>query len=206
MISGSLRFMRPYIATLRQNCYTYRALEKIIFGFFLSPFERGHDVMTFKVGDNAVYPGHGVGRIAAIETKEILGNKQTFYSIQIIETGMKIMIPSHNVASVGLRPIISTEEAQVVLGILKEKNVKIDNQTWNRRYREYMEKIKTGSVYEIAEVLRDLFVLKVDKELSFGERKMLDTARNLLLKELSLATDKEKLFQEEEVKQIFGVV
>jgi CarD family transcriptional regulator len=92
------------------------------------------------------------------------------------------------------------------LGILKEKNVKIDNQTWNRRYREYMEKIKTGSVYEIAEVLRDLFVLKVDKELSFGERKMLDTARNLLLKELSLATDKEKLFQEEEVKQIFGVV
>ena len=69
-----------------------------------------------------------------------------------------------------------------------------------------MEKIKTGSVYEIAEVLRDLFVLKVDKELSFGERKMLDTARNLLLKELSLATDKEKLFQEEEVKQIFGVV
>jgi CarD family transcriptional regulator len=119
---------------------------------------------------------------------------------------MKIMIPSHNVASVGLRPIISIEEAQKVLGILKEKNVKIDNQTWNRRYREYMEKIKTGSVYEIAEVLRDLFVLKVDKELSFGERKMLDTARNLLLKELSLATDKEKLFQEEEVKQIFGVV
>ncbi|MFN9065907.1 MAG: CarD family transcriptional regulator, partial [Bdellovibrionales bacterium] len=104
-----------------------------------------------------------------------------------------------------LRPIISVEEAQKVLGILKEKNVKIDNQTWNRRYREYMEKIKTGSVYEIAEVLRDLFVLKVDKELSFGERKMLDTARNLLLKELSLATDKEKLFQEDEVKQIFGV-
>lgn len=197
--------MRAYIATLRQNCYTYKAL-KNHFWFFMGPFERGHDVMTFKVGDNAVYPGHGVGRIAAIETKEILGNKQTFYSIQIIETGMKIMIPSHNVASVGLRPIISTEEAQVVLGILKEKNVKIDNQTWNRRYREYMEKIKTGSVYEIAEVLRDLFVLKVDKELSFGERKMLDTARNLLLKELSLATDKEKLFQEEEVKQIFGVV
>jgi len=160
---------------------------------------------TFKVGDNAVYPGHGVGRITAIETKEILGNKQTFYSILILETGMKIMIPQHNVATVGLRPIISTDEAQRVLSILKEKNVKIDNQTWNRRYREYMEKIKTGSVYEIAEVLRDLFVLKVDKELSFGERKMLDTARNLLLKELTLAADKEKLFQEEEVKQIFGV-
>ncbi len=160
---------------------------------------------SFKVGDNAVYPGHGVGRILSIETKEILGSKQTFYSIQIIETGMKIMIPQNNVASVGLRPIISKEEAQVVVGILKEKDVKVDTQTWNRRYREYMEKIKTGSVYEIAEVLRDLFVLKIDKELSFGERKMLDTARNLLLKELTLATSETELFEEEEVKSIFGV-
>jgi CarD family transcriptional regulator len=160
---------------------------------------------SFNVGDNAVYPGHGVGRILSIETKEILGNKQTFYSIQIIETGMKIMIPQNNVVSVGLRPIISKAEAQKVVGILKEKDVKVDNQTWNRRYREYMEKIKTGSVYEIAEVLRDLFVLKIDKELSFGERKMLDTARNLLLKELTLATSESELFEEEEVKSIFGV-
>ena len=83
--------------------------------------------------------------------------------------------------------------------------VKIDNQTWNRRYREYMEKIKTGSVFEIAEVLRDLFLLKADKELSFGERKMLDSARSLLLKELTLATSQEELFMEEEVKAIFGV-
>lgn len=159
----------------------------------------------FKVGQNAVYPGHGVGRILSIETKEILGNKQTFYSVQILETGMKIMIPQNNVKSVGLRPIISKEEAGKVVGILKERDVKIDNETWNRRYREYMEKIKTGSVYEIAEVLRDLFVLKIDKELSFGERKMLDTARTLLLKELTLATSEEELFTEEEVKDIFGL-
>lgn len=162
-------------------------------------------MVTFKVGENAVYPGHGVGRILAIETKEILGNKQTFYSVQIIETGMKIMIPRDNVKSVGLRPIISLEEADKVVGILKEREVKIDNQTWNRRYREYMEKIKTGSVYEIAEVLRDLFVLKVDKELSFGERKMLDTARTLLFKELSLATNGNGLFEEPELKEIFGL-
>jgi CarD family transcriptional regulator len=115
------------------------------------------------------------------------------------------MIPKDNVNSVGLRPIISKNEAEKVIGILKVKDVKIDNQTWNRRYREYMEKIKTGSVFEIAEVLRDLFLLKVDKELSFGERKMLDTARNLLLKELSLATDEASLFKEDEVKAIFGV-
>lgn len=159
----------------------------------------------FKAGDNAVYPGHGVGKVLAIETKEILGSQQTFYSVQIIETGMKIMIPKNNVASVGLRPIISPEEAAKVVGILKVKDVKIDTQTWNRRYREYMEKIRTGSVYEIAEVLRDLFLLKVDKELSFGERKMLDTARNLLLKELTLATSQEDLFKEDEVRAIFGV-
>lgn len=159
----------------------------------------------FSVGDNAVYPGHGVGRILAIETKEILGNKQTFYSVQIIETGMRIMIPKDNVASVGLRPIISQTEADRVVGILRDKSVAIDNQTWNRRYREYMEKIKTGSVYEIAEVLRDLFLLKVDKELSFGERKMLETARALLLKELSLAKNKEELFGEDEVRAIFGI-
>lgn len=160
---------------------------------------------VFNVGDNAVYPGHGVGRVLAIEAKELAGKKLEFYVIQILESGMKIMIPKDNVESVGLRPIISKAEAGEVIKILKETNVKIDNQTWNRRYREYMEKIKTGSVYEIAEVLRDLFLLKVDKELSFGERKMLDTARGLLLKELSLATSKEELAQEDEVRQIFGL-
>lgn len=162
-------------------------------------------MVVFNVGDNAVYPGYGVGKITAIETKEILGNKQTFYSILILETGMKIMVPRDNVITVGLRPIISKDEANKVIAILKVKEVKIDNQTWNRRYREYMEKIKTGSVYEIAEVLRDLFLLKADKELSFGERKMLDNARGLLLKELSLATSKDELFEEDEVRQIFGV-
>ncbi len=162
-------------------------------------------MVSFKVGDNAVYPGHGVGKITAIEIKEILGSEHTFYSIQILETGMKIMIPEKNVKSVGLRPIISREQADEVLGVLRGKEVRVDNQTWNRRYREYMEKIKTGSVMEIAEVLRDLFLLKVDKELSFGERKMLDTARNLLLKELTLATNKDELFREAEVKAIFGV-
>lgn len=161
--------------------------------------------VTFSVGDNAVYPGHGVGEVTAIETKEIFGNKQTFYTIKILESGMKIMIPRDNVENVGLRPIISRQEAGEVIDILKQKDVKIDNQTWNRRYREYMEKIKTGSVYEIAEVLRDLFLLKVDKELSFGERKMLDTARGLLLKELSLATGRTELESQEEVRAIFGL-
>ncbi len=159
---------------------------------------------AFEVGDNAVYPGHGVGEVVSVETREMMGCKQVFYSVKILETGMKIMVPKNNAKSVGLRPIISKSEASRVLGILQEKNVKIDNQTWNRRYRDYMEKIKTGSVYEIAEVLRDLFVLKVDKELSFGERKMLDTARSLLMTELSLATTRKEL-ETDEVKAIFGL-
>lgn len=160
----------------------------------------------FKVGDHAVYPGHGVGRISSIEYKEILGTKHEFYSVLIIETGMKIMIPAANIKSVGLRPLISYEEAMKVVTILKDKNVKIDTQTWNRRYRDYMEKIKTGSVFEIAEVLRDLYVLKVDKELSFGEKKMLDTAKNLLLKELNLAPEVNNVVNSDsEIKAIFGV-
>ncbi|MBN8542071.1 MAG: CarD family transcriptional regulator [Deltaproteobacteria bacterium] len=167
--------------------------------------ELSNQPIEFKVGDNAVYPGHGVGRVNAIESKEIAGTKLTFYSIQILDSGMKIMVPQANVKSVGLRPIISREEAYSVIGILKETNVKIDNQTWNRRYREYMEKIKTGGVREIAEVLRDLFLLKVDKELSFGERKMLDTARSLLIKELILATGRDELMKEAEVKAILDL-
>lgn len=162
-------------------------------------------MVAFSVGDNAVYPGYGVGQITSIESKEISGTRLTFYSLKILDTGMKIMVPKHNAEAVGLRPIISREEATKVIDILKEKEIRVDNQTWNRRYREYMEKIKTGSVYEIAEVLRDLFLLKVDKELSFGERKMLDTARNLLLKELSLATGADELRREEEVAAIFGI-
>ncbi len=167
--------------------------------------ELSNEPIEFKVGDNAVYPGHGVGRVNAIETKEIAGTKLTFYSIQILDSGMKIMVPQANVKNVGLRPIISKEEATLVVSILKQTDVKIDNQTWNRRYREYMEKIKTGGVREIAEVLRDLFLLKVDKELSFGERKMLDTARSLLIKELILATGRDELMKEAEVKAILDL-
>ncbi|MCE9625002.1 MAG: CarD family transcriptional regulator, partial [Deltaproteobacteria bacterium] len=87
--------------------------------------------------------------------------------------------------------------------ILKQRDVHIDNQTWNRRYREYMDKIKTGSVYEIAEVLRDLSLLKFKKELSFGERKMLDTAKSLLIKELAICESREEDAIEEEIVEIF---
>lgn len=141
----------------------------------------------FKEGDLAVYPAHGVGIIETIETKEISGCKQDFYTIRILDNNMKIMVPTQNVENVGLREIIGQKEIPKLYSILKKRDVVIDNQTWNRRYREYMDKIKTGSVFEVAEVYRDLLMLKEEKDLSFGERKMLDTARSLLVKEISLA-------------------
>ena len=114
------------------------------------------------------------------------------------------MVPTKNVAAVGLRAVVNKSEVKEVYDILKSREVSVEGQTWNRRYREYMEKIKTGSVFEIAEVLRDLYLLKFDKDLSFGERKMLDTARNLLIKELSLAKGVNEDDIETDLKTIFN--
>lgn len=141
----------------------------------------------FKVGQLAVYPAHGVGVIESIEERQIGDNAHKFYIMRILENEMIIMIPTANAGAVGLRPVIPAKQVPQVYAILKDRDVIIENQTWNRRYRDYMKKIKTGSVFEVAQVLRDLFLLKTDKELSFGERKMLDTARSLLVKELSIA-------------------
>ncbi len=157
----------------------------------------------FKVGDLAVYPAHGVGLIERIESREISDCRQDFYVMRILDNGMIIMIPTSNVENVGLREIIEDTEVPTLYSILKKRDVPIDNQTWNRRYREYMDKIKTGSVFEVAEVYRDLLILKVEKDLSFGERKMLDTARNLLVKEISLAKKVGEEQVEKELDEIF---
>ncbi|MCX7816448.1 MAG: CarD family transcriptional regulator [Syntrophales bacterium] len=157
----------------------------------------------FKVGDLAVYPAQGVGVIEAIEKKEIMGNKEEFYVIKIMGNGMKIMVPVKSAKSVGLREVISESEIPKIYEILKSKDVTIDKQTWNKRYRSYLEKIKSGSVYEIAKVLRDLAILKNDKNLSFGERKMLDTAKKLLVKEISIATNSDEEKVEQDIKSIF---
>jgi CarD family transcriptional regulator len=159
--------------------------------------------VSFSVGDKAVYPAHGVAEVVGVEIREIGGNKQTFYVLKIIDTGMKIMIPTRNVAAVGLRGVMSDRDVKEVYTILKSKEIAVESQTWNRRYREYMDKIKTGSVFEIAEVIRDLSLLKKGKDLSFGERKMLDTARQLLVKELAIAKDTTEAKIEQEIERIF---
>lgn len=160
--------------------------------------------VTFRVGDKAVYPAHGVAEITGIESKEIGGTKHTFYILRIMENGMRIMVPMKNVAQVGLRSVASKSEVKEVYDILKSREVSVEGQTWNRRYREYMEKIKTGSVFEVAEVLRDLSILKSDKDLSFGERKMLDTARSLLVKELAVAKNAKEEKIQRELEDMFS--
>ncbi len=160
--------------------------------------------VIFKVGDNAVYPSHGVGVVRGVQIKDVgEGKKKYFYILQLHHNGSTILIPTDKVKDVGLRAIISEKEVPKIYRILKAKEEATDAQTWNRRYREYMEKIKTGSIFEIAEVLRDLYRLKFDKDLSFGERKMLDTAKSLLIKELSLAQKIKEEDVEEELRDMF---
>lgn len=159
----------------------------------------------FKVGDNAVYPSHGVGVVRGVQVKEVGGSKKYFYILQLHHNGSTILIPTDKVKDVGLRSIISEKEVPKIYKILKAKEEATYAQTGNRRYREYMEKIKTGSIFEIAEVLRELYRLKFDKDLSFGERKMLDTAKSLLIKELSLAQRIKEEDVEEELRDLFEI-
>jgi CarD family transcriptional regulator len=147
--------------------------------------------MMFKVGDLAVYPAQGVGRVAAVESKQIAGHHVTFYVLEILGKETTIRIPTANAAAVGLRQILNEDEVPRLFAILKKKKGSVSDaaSTWNKRFRDYNTKLKSGSAFDIAEVLRDLFVLKSGKDLSFGERRMLDTALNLLTKELAIVLE-----------------
>ena len=159
----------------------------------------------FQAGDLAVYPAHGVGRIEAIESRVVNGEKHNFYIMKVIENSMVIMIPTNNVESVGLRDVIDRKEVPKVYEVMKKRDDGTgENQTWNRRYREYMDKIKTGSPYEVAEVFRDLYLLKLTKDLSFGERKLYDTAQGLLVRELSTAKNTDEKTIISEINSLFA--
>ena len=158
----------------------------------------------FKIGEKAVYPAHGVAEVIGIEKKEINTSVCSFYVLKVLATGMQILVPKDKADQVGLRPVATSSEIEEVFDILREKDVHIDKQTWNRRYRGFMEKIKTGSLFEVAEVFRDLYRLKETKTLSFGERRMLDTAKNLIVKELSVAKNTTEVKVEKELERIFS--
>jgi CarD family transcriptional regulator len=161
-------------------------------------------MLQFQVGDKAVYPAQGVAEIVGIEQKEISGKIQRFYCLRILDTDMRILVPVDKAEQVGLREVVQQDQIQEVYDILREKEVHIDKQTWNRRYRGFMEKIKTGSLFEVAEVFRDLYRLKNTKTLSFGERRMLDTAKSLIVKELSVAKGTTEVKVERELEKLFS--
>jgi CarD family transcriptional regulator len=156
----------------------------------------------FMIGDKAVYPSQGVAEIMGIEQKEISGKIHNFYVLRVLESDNRIMVPTDKSGQVGLRRIAGDDEIGEVLQILRDKEVHHDRQTWNRRYRGFMEKIRSGSLFEVAEVFRDLYRLKEMKPLSFGERRMLDTARGLIVQEISVAQSQDETKVEQQIDRL----
>lgn len=157
--------------------------------------------MLFKVGDKAVYPAHGVALIQGIESREVGGSIMDFYVLKIISSGATLMVPTSTSERVGMRVLVNENEIDHVLSILKEPAAKQSQRTWNRRFREFNEKLRTGSVLEVAEVLRDLWSLQTTKELSYGEKKMLERSRSLIVSEISAARNSTEVEVEGLVKQ-----
>ena len=139
----------------------------------------------FNVGDKIVYPMHGAGTIDSIEEKNILGENQAYYVIKM-PGEVKVMVPTNKAEQIGVRNVIGKEEAEKVISILGEDETEM-SQNWNKRYRDNMEKMKTGNIYEVADVVRNLSFKQKEKGLSTGEKKMLSNAKQILVSELVLA-------------------
>ena len=163
---------------------------------------------TFKIGDMAVYRKHGVAVIKGIETVELYGSLQNVYVLEVLDSKRpmpeRLRIPVEKVNSVGLRSLISSDEVDEVYEILRERPSRFDQQTWNRRQRKYKEKLNTGSIYDLAEILRDLYLLKFTKTLSYGEKLMLDEAQELLVRELAIVRGKDKKDIETDIGTMFA--
>lgn len=139
----------------------------------------------FNIGDKIVYPMHGAGTIDAIEQKDILGEKQEYYIIKM-PGEVKVMVPTSKASDIGVRNVINKEEAGKVLEVLEANETEMSN-NWNKRYKENMEKMKSGDIYEVADVVRNLSYKQKEKGLSTGEKKMLNNAKQILVSELVLA-------------------
>ena len=140
----------------------------------------------YNVGDKIVYPMHGAGIIESIEEKEILGKRCSYYIMKIPIGDLKVMIPTNNVEDIGIRDVVSISEADRVFKTLAVEHQEF-SANWNKRYRENMVKIKSGNIFEVADVVRSLMQRDRDKGLSTGERKMLNSAKQILVSELVLA-------------------
>ena len=162
----------------------------------------------FKVGEKGVYPAYGVVTIIGVEEKEIVGTKKSFYILKVIESDVTLMVPIDNAQSVGLRPVVSKRNVPKIYNILgtkkKATNNVNGNTSWNKRYREYAEKLKSGDIFEVAHVLREIHHLQKEKDLSFGERKIMDNAFSLLVKEISISTKKKEQSVTSEIEKLLN--
>ena len=142
--------------------------------------------MDFKLGEKVVYPNHGVGVIEQISYGYLNGRSERYYMLRIVSSGLKVMVPQSNVGNVGLRPIIRTTQAGEVLSFL-EKGRSASHHDWKHRFKENSDRMRTGSLMEVAAVLKGLVALSRTKPLSFREKKMLERARHMLVTELSIS-------------------
>ena len=149
----------------------------------------------FNVGDKIVYPMHGAGRIDAIEEKNILGENQSYYILKM-PGEVKVMVPVDKAEQIGVRSVIDKEEAVKVMAVLEENETEMSDK-WNKRYRDNMDKMKSGDIYEVADVVRNLSFKQKEKGLSTGEKKMLLNAKQILVSELTLAENSSKEEMEE---------
>ncbi|GGA53494.1 CarD family transcriptional regulator [Kroppenstedtia guangzhouensis] len=152
----------------------------------------------FNIGDKVVYPMHGAGIIEAIEEKEILGESQRYYVMRMPVGDMKVMIPMSKVDTIGLREVVDEKTISDVIERLANGSSEVSG-NWNRRYRANLDKMKSGDIHDLADVVRCLMLREKEKGLSTGERKMLDNARQILISELVLAKEMEE-------SQAFGLL
>jgi CarD family transcriptional regulator len=156
--------------------------------------------IKLKVGDKAVHMGQGVGEVVCIERRDIAGVPTEFYVLKILHNNAKVMVPVGSTSQ--LRAVMTSKEADCVLDTMRAREVAVDLQPWSRRFRAYTEMIKTGEPHEIAKVLRDMYRLKFDKDLSFGERRLLDQAKSILIRELALA---KRMNEDEILAEVSGI-
>ncbi|TDO84885.1 CarD family transcriptional regulator [Halanaerobium saccharolyticum] len=156
----------------------------------------------YKIGDKVVYPNHGAGTIVGIETKTILDEKKEYYIMKLPIGEMKVMIPVDKIDKIGIRDVISEQKADEVFELLNGEKSKM-SQNWNRRFRANQEKLKTGDIFEVAEVVRNLSIRDREKGLSTGEKKMLSNARQILISELVLAKDMDEESISEKMDDLF---
>ena len=154
------------------------------------------EYIEFELGDNVVYPHHGAGQVQAKEIKEVFGERREYLTIKILHNDMTVMVPTENAALAGLRRVIDEETVEKVLNVLRD-DVSDMPKNWNRRFKHNRDKIKTGDIYELAEVVRNLALRENEKGLSSGEKQMYTRAKKILASELMYALDKNETEAEE---------